>query len=554
MTKRIFHSICIAAVSVLAAAVVLFLCVLYNYFSETQFSQLKMQTDMAAQGVLIAGKDYFKDLDTQKYRVTWVDEDGTVLYDSRSDTADMENHMEREEIRSAFETGEGESKRYSSTLMERSLYYAKRLNDGTVLRLSISQNSVLALLLGMLYPICIIIIIVLILSVVLARRLAKSIVNPLNTLNLDRPLENEGYDELSPLLRRIDSQQNELKYQSDRLQRKKNELDTVIDSMNEGIILLNSRNQILSINHTASRLLGAASDPVDESIYEVCRNLALWDLLSEAQSGIRSEKIIDFADSFYQVDASPIHSKDRVAGIALLFFDVTEKEKSEQMLREFTANVSHELKTPLHSIMGYAELMAKGIAKPEDYAMFAEKIHTETKRLVQLVEDIINLSHLDEGASDMQRERVNLYILAQNAVKSLEPEAESAGVELSLKGDDAYLTGVPRLMQSIVYNLCDNAIKYNRRGGKAEVEITDGAAEAVLSVKDTGIGILPEHQNRIFERFYRVDKSHSKAVGGTGLGLSIVKNAAKIHNAKIELSSVMGEGTTITVKFPKDKI
>lgn len=554
MTKRIFHSICIAAAAVLAAAVVLFLCVLYNYFSETQFSQLKVQTDMAAQGVSIAGEDYFNGLDTKKYRVTWVDEDGSVLYDSRSDTSDMENHMEREEIKTAFETGQGESKRYSSTLMERSLYYAKRLKDGTVLRLSVSQNTVPALLLGMSYPMCIIIIIILILSVVLAKRLSKSIVNPLNSLDLERPLENEGYDELSLLLRRIDSQQKELKYQSDKLQRKKNELDTVVDSMNEGIILLNSRNQILSINHTASNLLGISSDPVGEDIYEVCRNLALQELLSKAQDGVRTEKIIDFADSYYQVDASPICSGERVAGIALLFFDVTEKEKSEQMLREFTANVSHELKTPLHTIMGYAELMAKGIAKPEDYVRFAERIHTETRRLVQLVDDIINLSHLDEGAVGMQREEVNLYTLAKAAVKSLEPEAESAGVALSLEGEDVFLTGIPQLLQSIIYNLCDNAVKYNRRGGKAEVEITDGAAEAVLSVRDTGIGILPEHQNRIFERFYRVDKSHSKAVGGTGLGLSIVKHAAKIHNAKIELSSVMGEGTTITVKFPKNKI
>lgn len=551
MTKRIFRSICTVALAVLVAAVALFMLVLYNQFSDTQLSQLKMQTDMVAQGVTLSGEAYFDGLDTAKHRVTWVAEDGSVLYDSHSDTAGMENHLEREEIQAAFQEGQGESKRYSATLMERSLYYAERLEDGTVIRLSISQNTVLNLLMGMGLPIGGIILIALALSILLATRLARSIVNPLNELNLDDPLENEGYDELSPLLRRIDSQQKQLKKQAAKLQKKQDELDAVIGSMNEGIVLLNAKGQIISINPTAVKLLEAGEDHIGKEILTVCRDLTLQEILRLAQEGKRAERLVDLQGRRYQLAASPILSADQVSGIALLFFDVTERENAEQMRREFTANVSHELKTPLHSIAGFSELMANGMVKEADYIPFAGRIHTEAKRMMRLVEDIINLSHLDEGAADMQREEVELYAVAEDVVRSLTPAAEEAEVTLTLTGEPVTVNGIPQLLQAIVRNLCDNAIKYNRKGGNVTVSIKKEANGVRLCVSDTGIGIPPEHHSRIFERFYRVDKSRSKAVGGTGLGLSIVKHAALIHNAKLEMQSVPGEGTTITVRLPR---
>lgn len=550
MTKRIFRSICIVALAVLVATVGLFMFILYNEFSGNQVEQLKMQTDMAAQGVDIAGENYFDGLDTEKYRITWINKDGTVLYDSHSDSDEMENHLEREEIKEAFDSGIGESKRYSDTVMMRSLYYAQRLSDGTVIRLSISQRTILTLLIGMIYPILLIVVLALLMSVALAITLSKSIVEPLNTIDLEKPLENDGYDELSPLLRRIDSQQKQLKQQSEKLQKKKNELDAVVENMNEGIVLLSSHSHIISINPMAMKLLEADESCIGEDILTVCRNLSVQKLLKKAQKGESAEKLMDLQGGRYQVNANPIISNDRISGIALLFFDVTEKENAEEMRREFTANVSHELKTPLHSITGYAELMTNGMVKPEDYGTFSEKIYTEAKRMVRLVEDIISLSHLDEGAADMLPEEVDLCILANEAVKSLDSTAKAAEVSLTLEGESVMLSGIPHLLQGIIYNLCDNAIKYNRKGGSVTVKVASGEDEAVLTVSDNGIGIPAEHQNRIFERFYRVDKSHSKEVGGTGLGLSIVKHAASIHNAKIELVSVPSEGTTVTVRFP----
>ncbi len=551
MTKRIFRSVCLAAVSVLAASVILFLYALYDYFSDTQQAQLRIQTDLVSQGVDLVGKTYFEGLDTSKYRITWINADGTVLYDSDSDAGSMENHLEREEIQDAFKDGYGESRRYSSTLMQHLLYCAERLSDGTVVRLSISQNSVFALLLGMSQPICVIILAAVALSVFLAVRLSRSIVNPLNKLNLDEPLENEGYDELSPLLRRIDAQQKELKKQSEQLQSKKDELNAVIESMNEGIVLLNQKSQILSINRTAKKLLEAPSDCLGKDMVTVCRNLSVNVVLEKAMTGVSAEKIIVLQGRSYQVDASPIISDNTVSGAALLLFDVTERENAEQIRREFTANVSHELKTPLQSISGYAELMANGMVKKEDYIPFAKKIHTEAQRMIQLVEDIINLSRLDETSDYSKKEPVDVFAVANSVVESLKSQAEQKNVTLELSGEPSVVSGIYQLIYGIVYNLCDNAIKYNRKGGKVAVSVAQDGGDVVLSVSDTGIGIAPEHQSRIFERFYRVDKSRSKEVGGTGLGLSIVKHAAKIHNARVELKSAVGEGTTVTVKFTK---
>ena len=463
----------------------------------------------------------------------------------------MENHLEREEVQEALETGYGESERFSSTLLEKSLYSAEKLPDGSVLRLSMIQNSVLTLILGMLQPVCVIIVIALILSLVLASRLSKKIVQPLNDLDLDDPLGNEGYDELSPLLLRLHSQQKQLKRQAGELQRRQDEFTAITDSMSEGLMLLNPKCTILSINRAAVSLLDTDDFCIGKNILTVNRSLALQEILSSAIGGKQSQKIIDIHDGHYQASASPVMSGNAVSGIALLIFDVTERENSEQMRREFTANVSHELRTPLHSISGYAELLKNGMVKSGDVKPVATKIYDEAQRMVRLVEDIINLSHLDEGAEDMIKEEVDLYDIVRSTIESLSPEAEAAGVTVSFSGQHVAVNGISQLLSGIVYNLCDNAIKYNRQGGSVSVSLSSDEKDAVLTVSDTGIGIPAEHQQRIFERFYRVDKSHSKEVGGTGLGLSIVKHAAKIHDAKIKLSSVPDQGTEITVILPK---
>ncbi|MFG6339602.1 MAG: PAS domain S-box protein [Lachnospiraceae bacterium] len=550
MTKRIFRSICLVAITVFSASVILIMGVLHAYFSDVQQEQLKMQTNLAAQGVMHEGMDYFKDLDVSDYRMTWIDGQGAVLYDSQSDSAGMENHLEREEVKAALVSGYGESRRYSATLMERYLYAARRLPDGTVLRLSISQNSILTLLMGMVQPICIVFAVALLLSVALAVRLSGRIVQPFNEIDFDNPLSNEGYDELSPFLRRIASQQRQLASQRDALEQKENELHTIVGSMNEGMILLNEKGKIISMNPAARRLLGASWECVGLDLLSVSRNLDLQEILEKTLRGEACEKVIALQGERYQIDASPVRAEDKVRGAALCFFNVTEKEKAEQMRREFTANVSHELKTPLHAISGYAELLKNDMVKREDVSPFAGKIYDEAQRMTQLVEDIISLSRLDEGAKDMESERTELYGLAAKAVKSLEPEADAARVTMELSGEPADVEGVPQLLYSIVYNLCDNAIKYNREGGKVAVRVAAEKGKTILTVSDTGIGIGKEHWERIFERFYRVDRSHSRAVGSTGLGLSIVKHAVIIHKAEITLDSEEGRGTTVTVKFP----
>lgn len=552
MTKRIFRTAFVVAISIFIASAVLFMTVLYDYFSGIQQNQLRMQIDLASQGVEDEGLDYLKNLKIKDYRVTWIGTDGKVLYDSISEADEMENHFEREEVKEALSEGYGASSRYSSTLTQRYLYGAKRLPDGTVIRLSVTQNSLLILTLGMLQPIMIIFVIAIILSAFLASRLSKKIVKPLNELNLDKPLDNNGYDELSPLLRRIDTQQKEISRQSEELKQRQNELEVMTSAMSEGIILLNNRGTVLSINKAAAKLFGTDCFCIGEDIVSINRSLELAQLLNKAKNGEHSERVVELGCGQYQMMASPVISNNIVSGIVLLILDVTEKEKAEQLRREFTANVSHELKTPLHTISGSAELLVNGMVKSEDIPIFLKRIYSEAQRMIQLVEDIIRLSHLDEGAEDMKWDMVDLYAVAEETINSLADEAESNGIKFELYGATVLINGIRQLLQEITYNLCDNAIKYNRKGGLVSVEIKNENEFAILTITDTGIGIPAEHQERIFERFYRVDKSHSKEIGGTGLGLSIVKHAAKLHNAEIELHSIVNKGTEITIKFPKN--
>ena len=375
---------------------------------------------------------------------------------------------------------------------------------------------------------------------------------PLNELNLDDPLSNEGYDELAMLLGRIAAQQRQIKKQEEKLKQKQNEFEAVTRGMAEGIVLLDGKSIILSINPAAMRLFGTNSFCVGKYLLAVNRSLELQELLQKAGDGKHTEMVMELAGGTYQLDASPVFSDGLVSGVVLLMLDVTEKEKAEQIRREFTANVSHELKTPLHTISGSAELMAKGMVKEADIPMFSEQIYTEAQRMIRLVEDIIKLSHLDEGIGDMKKEEIDLYALASETVQSILPEAKAAGIQVDISGKPAVIYGIRQQLQGIIFNLLDNAIKYNRKGGSVSVVAKEEEKGVLLSVADTGIGISMEHQERIFERFYRVDKSHSKEIGGTGLGLSIVKHAAKLHDAEIEVDSVVDGGTTIKIHFPKN--
>lgn len=551
MTKRIFRSVCIVAVAVLLASLTLVMGVLYDYFSGSQEEQLKNQTVLAAQGIENEGAGYFDGLKSEDLRITWIDKDGKVLFDNRTDASSMENHLEREEVREAVESGYGTSARYSETLTEKSLYSAKKLSDGSIVRLSVSQYSVITLFLGMLRPVLFIALLAVILALVLAYRLSKNIVTPLNKLDLDAPLSNEVYEELSPLLQRMDAQQKQLKSQAKELERKREEFEAATANMSEGLVVLNEQGEILSVNRTASDILGTSDACLGKDILSVNGSAEMQEMLRQARTGENAEITVSVGGRAFRFNASPVVTEKKVAGIALLIFDITEKEKAEQMRREFTANVSHELKTPLHTISGYAELLANGMVEEKDTAEFSQKIYAEAQRMIRLVEDIIRLSNLDEGATELAREEADLLKIAENAVESLAPAAEKENVSVEFSGEKAELSGIPQLLSAIVYNLTDNAIKYNHSGGKVFVSVTNVPDGVLLSVKDTGIGIPKDQQERVFERFYRVDKSHSKEVGGTGLGLSIVKHAAKLHGAKITLDSEPGKGTEIAVLFPK---
>lgn len=551
MTKRIFRAICTVAICVFLVSAVFIMGVLYEDFSNMQQDQLRIQLELAAQGVANEGIGYFDDLHTDVYRMTWVSGDGTVLYDTGSDAASMDSHLNREEIDEAMHEGYGESSRYSDTLTERLFYMAKRLPDGTVLRLAGAHDTVWVLFLGIIQAVAVAAALAVLLSLVLAFRLSKAIVRPLNELNLEKPQMNKEYQELQPLLDRIDSQQQQLQQQSFKIQRKRDEFHAVTGNMKEGLVLLNEQGIILSINQAASELLAISSYCIGKDILMLNNSMELQELLRQAKSGGHPHAPMRVGELEYQVNASPVMSEGAVAGIVLLIFDITEKQKAEQMRREFTANVSHELKTPLHSISGYAELLKDGIVRPDDTILFSKRIYAEVQRMIALVDDIINLSHLDEGAEELPWEDTDLYGLAETVLQRLMQEAQTAGVSVTLTGTAAVLHGVPQLLEGIIYNLCDNAIKYNRPGGSVSVEVKDAEDQVILTVSDTGIGIPQEHRERVFERFYRVDKSHSKEVGGTGLGLSIVKHSARLHNAVIDLYSVAEGGTTVTVSFPK---
>lgn len=551
MNKRIFRGISLTALVVLLLSMVIIFGALYGYFDNLEASRLRTETALAVQGVRLSGSAYFEDLEPGDYRLTWVAEDGRVLADTETDPAAMENHASRQEIAQALKNGYGESRRYSDTRMEKTLYYALRLEDGSVVRLSVATSTVLNLVLGMAQPICLVLAGALVMSLILAGRISKKIVAPLNALDLEHPLDNEGYDELSPLLRRLDVQQQQIRSRTAELKRRQADFAAVTDSMEEGLVLLDQEDAVLSINPAACRLLECTAT-IGRDILEVNRSPELRAVLARAHEGRRAEELISIRGSKYRLEGTPVESSGVVRGVVLLFQDVTEREQAERIRREFTANVSHELKTPLHAISGYAELLSAGMVKPEDMPRFAGNIYTEAQRLILLVEDIIRLSQLDEGAAGMGREQVNLAQLVRETVRSLDSMASEAQVTVATELENVSVNGIEQLLSGVVYNLADNAIKYNHPGGTVTIRLRERGEQAILQVADTGVGIPEESRERIFERFYRVDKSRSKAVGGTGLGLSIVKHAVMIHRGTIHVDSTLGKGTTITVTLPKD--
>ncbi len=549
MTKRIFRATLLVGVAVLIASLTLVMGALYSYFGRVQESQLRDELSLAAVGVEQNGMDYLRKLESDQYRITWLDADGAVLYDTRADAESMENHAQRQEVQQALATGEGESSRYSDTLLQKTVYYAKRLPDGTVLRLSAIRVTTGVLVLNMLQPILLVLAVALILSGVLASRLARRITEPLNRLDLEHPLENDTYEELAPLLRRMEHQRRQIDRQMDELRRRSEEFEQITGSMSEGLVLLDEAGVILSINPAARRLLDAAENCVGQDLLTVDRDVALSDALRQAAEQGHSEFRGQRNGREYQFDVTRIQSEGRTAGTVLLVFDVTERAFAERNRREFTANVSHELKTPLQGIIGSAELLENGLVKQEDVPRFIGHIRSEAQRLVTLIGDIIRLSQLDEG-EPMPAEPVELLALAREAAESLQSAAAARNVTITVEGEPVELTGVRRLLYEIVFNLCDNAIKYNTDGGRVQVTVTKENETAAVTVRDTGIGIPPDQQDRVFERFYRVDKSHSKASGGTGLGLSIVKHAVQYHHGAIHLQSEVGKGTEIRVTFP----
>ena len=549
MTAKIARSIMAAACCVLLACMMIILGCLYDYFTAVQTDQMWAELQLAAAGVETSGMEYLDSLSSSGSRLTWIGSDGTVRYDAQADQQTMENHADRQEVQAAFQTGRGTSSRYSSTLLEKTVYCALRLEDGSVLRISVSRATMAVLVLGMIQPICLVIVVALILAFILASRLARRIVAPLNDLDLDHPMDAQTYDEIAPLLRRISQQRKQIDWQIRQLQRKQEEFAQITASMNEGLVLLDEQGVILSINPAACRVFHADETAVGAELLTVERSREVSEAIDRALQNGRSEIDMHRDGRHYQLDVSRIATTEGAGGVVLLIFDVTEKADAERARREFTANVSHELKTPLTAILGSSELLQAGMVKADDMPRFVGHIHDEAARLLTLIEDIIRLSQLDEGVP-LPMETVELSAVAREAVAQLQEKAEQCQVQVSVHAAECRVEGVPRLMHEIAFNLVENAIKYNVPGGKVDVSVS---ADGVLTVADTGIGIPQDQQSRVFERFYRVDKSHSRQTGGTGLGLSIVKHAAAYLGARIDLTSELDHGTTVTVAFAAEE-
>lgn len=551
MTKKIFKSIMFVCALVLAVGLAAVMGILYSNFDGQMRKELSKEATYLAYGVEQQGLDYLKNIKDKSARITYIDQDGTVLFDNEADVSEMKNHSDRTEFQKAEKYGAGESSRYSDTLSEKTIYYALRLKDGTVLRVSGTQDSVLALVENLIFPLCGLLCLMLILSGIMASAISKRIVKPINELDLESPEENQIYEELSPLLSKIHRQSREIQNQLELAKQQQEEFSLITENMQEGLIVIDKYTMILSANSSAWNLFHMDRVCQGESVYCLDREEEFRHAIEQVLSGEHTELVLKLNGSDIQLIANPVIRDKKTEGAVVLLVNVTEKLERESLRREFSANVSHELKTPLTSISGFAEIMQGGLVKNEDIPKFAGRIYKESQRLLQLVEDVIQISQLDEEKTSYVWEPVDVYQVCKNAFESLKEKAKRLNVHLYICGERMKMEAVRTLLEEAVYNICDNAIKYNRNDGSVSVFLTQTAQEIQIVVKDTGVGIPKEDLDRVFERFYRVDKSHSKEIGGTGLGLSIVKHAVGALKGSVILRSEEGNGTEICMKFPK---
>lgn len=564
MNRKIFIGIFAVALTVWLACIVCILGALYYYFNKKSAEEFRNEAIFVAQGIETSGAQYLEELSasprrhSEDVRITWIAGDGTVLYDNYTDAAKLESHADREEFREALESGSGQSVRYSSTQMEKIIYYAIKLNDGSVLRVSDTQYTVLSVVVVMLSPILLILIVSLILAAVFAGRISKSIIRPINAIDLEHPENAETYDELAPLLEKIDAQNKQIARQMEELRSRRREFESITENMAEGLVIVGHMAEVLTCNPSALKILNADKVPHKQSVLTLNRSEVFRNSVDSALAGKPSEVDLEIGGKVYRLIASPVRAADTedVIGATLIILDITEKNERERLRREFTANVSHELKTPLTSISGNAEIIKNGIVKPEDVPHFAENIYKEAGRLISLVNDIIKLSKLDEDGGEITKEPVDLSEIVSEVADSLRAQAERRAISSEIHTEKAVIMGIRPILTEMIYNLWENAIKYNKEGGKLYVDIAnecqDGRNFVKFSIRDTGIGIPSADLERIFERFYRVDKSHSKEIGGTGLGLSIVKHGARLHGAEITVKSEIDKGSVFIIQFPKE--
>lgn len=556
MNKKIFHSSLLTVCLVLAATIALLMGLLFHFFEKQIQKELANEAGFLAHALENEGAGYFDSFDNKNNRlagnnrITWIDENGTVLFDSRADVSELDNHADRDEIKTAMKEGKGMSTRYSKTLTEKTVNYAIRLSDGSILRVSTEQYTVVTILMGMLQPILFIMFVALILTLVLSARVSKAIIEPINKLDLEIPENNDTYEELTPLLRKIADQKETIGEQLADARKKQKEFNLITENMSEGFLVIDADANLLTYNSAALNLL-EITPPADRSVLLFCRAKEFRGVISDVLSGIKAENTMVREERSYSLIANPVYEKESVIGAVVVILDITEREKRDMLRREFTANVSHELKTPLTSISGFAELMKAGDVLENDVTDFSKSIYDEAQRLITLVNDIIKISELDGQSIPYEKETVDLYELSKEVIGRLEKEADKKNITFHLIGGRAEIIGVHKILEEMLYNLCDNAIKYNKENGTVDVLVNQTGDGVNVIVRDTGIGIPISHQDRVFERFYRVDKSHSKKVGGTGLGLAIVKHGALYHHAKLSLESTVDVGTVVTIAFSK---
>lgn len=556
MNKKIFRSSLLTVCLVLAATIALIMGLLFHFFEKQIQKELANEAGFLAHALENEGAGYFDSFDNKNNRlagnnrITWIDENGTVLFDSRADVSELDNHADRDEIKTAMKEGKGMSTRYSKTLTEKTVNYAIRLSDGSILRVSTEQYTVVTILMGMLQPILFIMFVALILTLVLSARVSKAIIEPINKLDLEVPENNETYEELTPLLRKIADQKETIGEQLADTRKKQKEFNLITENMSEGFLVIDADANLLTYNSAALNLL-EITPPADRSVLLFCRAKEFRGVISDVLSGIKAENTMVREERSYSLIANPVYEKESVIGAVVVILDITEREKRDMLRREFTANVSHELKTPLTSISGFAELMKAGDVLENDVTDFSKSIYDEAQRLITLVNDIIKISELDGQSIPYEKETVDLYELSKEVIGRLEKEADKKNITFHLIGGRAEIIGVHKILEEMLYNLCDNAIKYNKENGTVDVLVNQTGDGVNVIVRDTGIGIPISHQDRVFERFYRVDKSHSKKVGGTGLGLAIVKHGALYHHAKLSLESTVDVGTVVTIAFSK---